>query len=79
MRDKMLDHAAVVYGDVKDQVLSSKTLGRVSKQKYVAMVHDAVNRYAIENGLAGKTKDMIEKLVKGQWANLQKEIKKRAK
>jgi len=43
------------------------------------MAQQAVDKYAVRNGLADKTKKMMTKLVSTQWANLQKELKKKKK
>ncbi len=78
-RDKLVDHAADVYGNVKDQVMASNQWQHMTKQKYVAMVTDAVNKYAVKNGMAKDMKNMIVKLVSNQWKIVKKEIDRKKK
>jgi len=78
-RDKLVDHAADVYGNVKDQVLSSNQWQSMTKQKYVAMVRDAVDTYAVKNGMAKDMKNMIVKLVSNQWKMVKEEIDRKKK
>lgn len=77
MRDKLVDHAAEVYADVKERVLSSEAWDKMTKQKYVAMVREVVDKYAVQTGLAVKAKEMIVKIVAGQWKLVQKELRKK--
>ena len=71
-RAELLDHAAVVYGQVKDQLEKSGTLDKMTKNKYVQTVQEVVDKYAIENGMADKVKNMVVKLVGTQYKNLKK-------
>lgn len=77
MREKMLDYAADVYVDVKKKVLASEQWQDMTKSKYVQMVKDAVDKYAVQNGLAESVKHMVVKLVSAEWANLKKEMGKK--
>lgn len=77
MRDEMLDHAAVVYAELKEKILSSSTWQELKQQDFVAMVREMVERYASKNGLAEETKQFIEKVVGTQWKDIQKELKKK--
>ncbi len=79
VRDKLLDQAADIYLDLKDKAMASEAYGKMTKNEYVKMVQEAVDKYAVKNGLADKTKKMMTKLVSTQWANLQKEMKKKKK
>ena len=76
MREEMLDHAAEIYVGLKERVLSSKEYENLNKNQYVKMVKEAVDRYAIDNGLAEGVKNMVIKVVSGQYKNLKSEIKK---
>lgn len=76
MRDEMLDHAAEIYVKLKDVVLASEQYKNLTKNEYVKMTQDLVNKYAIENGLADNVKKMVEKVVIAQWNNLKGELKK---
>lgn len=72
VRDKMFDQAADVYVMVKDELEKIGALDKISKQKYVAKVREVVDKYAVKNGLADKTKKTVVKLVSTQWKELQK-------
>lgn len=76
VKEKLLDGAAEVYLDVKDKVAASGAYDKITKNEFVEMAREAVDKYAVKNGLAKKTKKMMTKLVSTQWANLQKEIGK---
>ena len=78
-RDKLIDHAAEIYADVKERVLASETWDKMTKQKYVAMVCEVVDRYAVETGIASKAKEILVKIVSAQWRLLQQELKKKQK
>ncbi|OGH78282.1 MAG: hypothetical protein A2469_02190 [Candidatus Magasanikbacteria bacterium RIFOXYC2_FULL_40_16] len=79
IKEKLLDQAAEVYLDLKDKVVSSDAYDKMTKNEFVVMAQQAVDKYAVRNGLADKTKKMMTKLVSTQWANLQKELKKKKK
>lgn len=69
-RDLMLDHAGKVYSELKDKVLSSPQYKNLNKNEYVKMVKEYVDKYAIENGLADNVKNIVTKVVQGQWKNM---------
>ena len=69
-RDQMLDHAGKVYSELKDKVLSSPQYKDLKKNEYVKMVKEYVDKYAIENGLADNVKNIVTKVVQGQWKNM---------
>ncbi len=75
-RDELLDHAAVVYSQVKDKVMASKEWKQMTKNQYVVMVQDVVDRYAVETGLAEKLKTLVVKVVTAQWKNIRDEMEK---
>jgi len=75
VREQMLDHAAEVYVKVKKEVLASSQYKDLSKNKYVQLVKEYVDKYAVENGLAENVKNMVVKVVSAQWASLQQELK----
>lgn len=77
MRDSLLDQAADVYEEVKTKVMKSDGWDKMTKQKYVAMVRDVVDTYAVQNGLAKEVKEMVVKVVGSQWKRLQAELKKK--
>ena len=79
MREKLLDHAATVYGQVKEKAMASDAWATMTKNKYVAMVQEAVDKYAVQSGLAESMKNLVVKLVSAQWKNLQGEAKKKGK
>lgn len=76
IKEKLLDNAAEIYVELKDRMMASKTWEKMTKQDFVVMAQEAVEKYAIKNGLADKTKKMIMKLVSTQWKNLQSELHK---
>lgn len=76
VKEKMLDNAAEIYVELRDKMMASKTWEKMTKQDFVVMAQEAVEKYAIKNGLADKTKKMITKLVSTQWKNLQHELNK---
>lgn len=76
-RDQMLDYAADVYSDVKHRVLTSNTWQEMSKNRYVEMVSEAVDKYALQHGLNKDIKGMVMKIVNAQWKNIQRELDKR--
>lgn len=69
-RDQMLDHAAKIYSAVKEKVQTSEQYKDLSKNEYVQMVKEYVDKYAIENGLAEKVKNVIIKVVSAQYKNI---------
>lgn len=77
MRGQLLDYAADLYGRVREEIIASGLGETITKQKYVAMVTDAVNKYAIENGLAENIKKMLVKLLTTQWQHLKEEVRKK--
>ena len=79
VKGKLLDQAADIYLEVKDKIMRSEAMEKLSKQEFVVMVREAVDKYAVQNGLAGKVKKMLTKLISTQWGNLQKELRKSQK
>ena len=75
MRDEMIDHAAEVYNQVKEKIAASGVWEGMTENKYLAMVQDAIDKYAVQTGLSDKVKRMVTKLVNMQWRTLEKEIK----
>jgi gas vesicle protein len=71
-RDQLLDHAAVVYAQVMEKAKVSKAMKDFNKNKYVKIVKEVVDKYAIENGLSEKVKNLVIKLVSTQWKNVDK-------
>ena len=76
VRDKLLDSSADVYLDLKEKVLASDAYDKLTKQEFVVMAKEAVDKYAVSNGLAEKAKNTVVKLVGAQWNQLQKELNK---
>lgn len=67
LRDTLVDHATDVYGEVKEKITSSKQWESITKNQYVRMVEEVVNKYAVEHDLSDKVRDVVEKVVKSQW------------
>ncbi len=78
-RDQLLDHAGTVYTDIEAKVKESETMDKLTKNKYVNIVKDVVEKYAVQNGLAESTKNTIIKLVNSRWGAVNKNAKKKAK
>lgn len=74
-RSKLVDQAADIYARVKEEVEASGAMEKMNKNKYVAMVKKAVDKYAIENGMAASVKNTIVRLLSSQWSNFKKEMK----
>lgn len=66
-RDQILDHAAKIYAALKEKVQASEQFKELSKNEYVKLVKEYVDKYAIENGLAEKVKNVIIKVVSAQY------------
>lgn len=70
MREQLLDHAAVIYAQLKDKLLASPAWRKMNKNEYVVMVREAVDKYAVQNGLAEELKKLIIEMLVTQWKNL---------
>ncbi len=70
VRKELVEHAATVYADVKEQVMTSEKFEDLSQHEYVQKVQEAVDKYAIENGLADDVKAIITKVVEKQWGKM---------
>ncbi|OGH59962.1 MAG: hypothetical protein A2725_01870 [Candidatus Magasanikbacteria bacterium RIFCSPHIGHO2_01_FULL_33_34] len=79
VKEKLLDGAAEVYVDLKEKIESSEAYAKMTKHDFVNMVRETVDKYAVQNGLADKTKTMMTKLVSAQWSNLQGQLHKKCK
>ena len=75
-RDQLLDQASDVYTRVLERIAQSGTFTQMTKSKYVTIVKEVVHKYAIDNGLAENTKNMIVKIVANQWNAAKKQMKK---
>jgi len=80
-RGDMLDYAADVYVDVKRKIMESGAWEDMTKTKYVAIVRDVVDKYAVKNDLAQNVKNTVVKLVSAQWKHVRNDphIKSRKK
>ena len=72
LRDQILDHAADLYTKLKEDLITSGQLEKITKQKYVTKVTKVVNSFVKEKGLPDNTKKMLVKLISAQWSNLKK-------
>ena len=79
MRDELLDHAALIYADITEKIRSSDAWRDMNKNKYIALVRDAVEMYAAKHGLTPEMKDKIVKLIVSQWKQVQEGLRKRMK
>lgn len=69
-RDQMLDHAAKIYETLKEKVQASAEYKDLTKNQYIKLVKEYVDKYAIENGLAEKVKNIIIKVVSAQYNSI---------
>lgn len=76
VRGQALEYAEEVYGEVRKQVLASKTWDKMTKTKFAALVAEVVDEYSKKEGIGANVKKMIEKIVATQWENLQAEAQK---
>ncbi len=74
-RNQLLDQAAEVYRDVEARVADSGAMDKMTKNKYVSIVKEVVDKYAIDNGMAQSAKNMVVKLVSSQWSSIKKNLK----
>src|SRR3989344_7651710 len=74
--EQLLDNAAEVYIELQEKISKSKTWKDMKKKDFVVMAEELMDKYAIKNGLAEKTKKTLIKLVSTQWDNLQAELHK---
>lgn len=79
IREKLLDHAADVYESVKNEVMTSGAWKNMNKNKYVQMVNEYVDKYAIKTGLAEDTAKMLKKTLHSQWGRISGEIEEKKK
>jgi len=75
-RDQILDYAADVYVDIKNRLMDSDTWDDMNKNKYVKMVREVVDTYAVDNKLAASVREAVVKLVSSQWKHLSAEVTK---
>jgi gas vesicle protein len=74
LRAQILDHAADVFSQVKDKLTSSQAYKDITKSKYMEVVNDIIEKYAVKNGLADTTKKLVSKLMDKQWKHIQKMV-----
>jgi len=79
VREQLLDSSAEVYAQVKNKLSESGALENMTKNKYIAMVGDVVDKYAIQTGMADNVKKMVTKLVNSQWKQVKKGSKKKTR
>lgn len=79
VRDQMLDHAADVYGQLKERVLESEQWEKMNKNEYVALVKETIDKYAIQNGLADNIKRVLIRVLSTQWGTMKEELKRQTK
>lgn len=75
-RDQIIEHAVIVYSNIKKEILATDSWKELSKNEYIQKVEECVQKYAIETGLSEKTKKILEKLVISQWKRFRTEVKK---
>lgn len=73
-RDQMLDHSAKIYSIIKEKIQTSEQYKNLPKNAYLTLVKEYVDKYAIENGLAEKVKNIIIKVVSSQYKNIKEKV-----
>lgn len=67
VRSQIIDIAAKLYPQVKQKVTSSGGWKKMNKSKYMKIVQEVVDKYAVKTGLSKKTKTMVTKLLNSQF------------
>ena len=76
-REQLLDHAAQVCVEVKSKVRESGAWENMTRNKYVSLVQEVVEKYAVQHQLPDSVKNMVTKLVSAQWRGLKRGKKKK--
>lgn len=74
MRDKMLDAAADIYVDVSKKLKKFGAKYNASKEDYMALVEESVDKYVKKHPMLAVAKDMIVKIVVSQWENMKENV-----
>ena len=74
-REELLDHAAVVYEEVKEKIAASEAWKNMNESEYMKMVNDIVDTYAVKTGIAAHVKKLIQKVMRLQWKKLLRQMK----
>lgn len=72
VRGQLLDHAAVVYEEVKEKVLSQEEWQKISQTEFVKRVEEIVARYGGAKKISTDVQRMIVKVVGSQYNTLKK-------
>ena len=75
VREQMLDTAAVVYEKLEKDIQKTESYEKLTKARYVKLVKQVVEKYAIKNGLADDVKRYVTALVSSQWKNARKNLR----
>ncbi len=75
-RTQLVDQAADMYEKIKKEVEESGAMEKMNKNTYVALVKKTVDKYAVDNGMAVRVKNILVRLLSSQWATFKKEVKK---
>jgi gas vesicle protein len=73
-RDKMLDQAADIYVDIKKKAMKSDQWKKMSRNQYIKMVQESVDKYCVNNPTAKKAHSMLVKVLSAQWSRVKKEV-----
>lgn len=71
VRGELVQHAAQVYMEVKQQVTKSDRWQDLSQNEYLQKVQDVVESYAKKHGLPDDVKSLVSKVVQKQWKAFQ--------
>ena len=79
LRDEILDQSALIYSRVLKQIQDSESWEQLTKHKYVLMVKEVLNSYALEHDLPLRVKNTILSVLTNQWTRLKKDLKNKKK
>lgn len=79
VRGELMDHAAVLYEQIKERLLSTDAWKKMKKNEYVALVRDMVEQYIVKTGIAADLKELLVKILSTQWPNVQKQLPRERK
>lgn len=77
VRDQLLDHAARMYEDLREDILSSDAYKNMTKNKYTALVKEKVDNYIDEHPALEDLKDTAVKMLVAQWNGLKEDIEEK--
>lgn len=71
-RAQILEHAGVVYEEVKEKILSQAEWQKISQSEFVKRVEEIVARYGGAKKISADVQKMITKVISSQYKSLKK-------